>query len=339
MISAIVPMRNEEENAEACLLSLKEALENTGEDWEIIVVDDASYDSTPSIVGRLGFAKVVRIGDGERPEGAVGKSYALVRGYRESRGDTLLFMDADVRLSPYSLKRLLRRFREVDMLSVSPEQVYGSPWEASLQPAIFKLLGYLYPLEKVSDPDSPIAAANGQFILIRREAYEAAGTHEAVMYDILEDVRLAERVKGMGYRLLFLYGRKYGVKARMYSSLEDMVRGWAKNLVPLLKGRVRLGLWYGLMLLFESLAGWAFTFGLAANGDYGTAMGVFLVANLYFAYRFRTHSRLYTLVHSTVGSVLFLITLYVSWRWYRRGKVVWRGREYGVASRDGRTAG
>ncbi len=330
MISAVVPMRNEEENAEGCLLSLKEALERTGEEWEIVVVDDSSYDSTPSIVGRLGFARLIRIEEEERPKGAVGKNYALVRGYEESRGDVLLFLDADVRLSPYSLKRLLRRFREVDMLSVSPEQVYGSPWEASLQPMIFKLLGTLYPLESVSDPDSPVAAANGQFIMIRREVYEAVGTHRAVMGEVLEDVRLAERVKRTGYRLLFLHGRRYGVRARMYSSLEGMIMGWAKNLVPLLKGRVRLGLWYGLMNLFESLAGWSFTFGTAAYGEYGLAMGLFLLFNLYFAHRFRTHSRLYTLVHSTVGSILFLITLYVSWRWYSRGKVLWRGREYAV---------
>ncbi len=330
MISAIVPMRNEEENAEECLLSLKEALENTGEDWEIIVVDDASHDSTPSTVERLGFARLVRIDLDEKPPGAVGKNYALVRGYREARGDILLFMDADVRLSPYSLKRLLRLFREVDMLSVSPEQVYGSPWEASLQPMVFKLLGYLYPLEKVNDPHSPLAAANGQFITIRREVYEAVGTHEAVLGEILEDVRLAERVKGAGYRLLFLHDKRYGIRARMYRSLDGMVKGWAKNLVPLLRGRVRVGLWYGLMNLFESLTGWTLSAAFAAYGDYGLAMGIFLLFNLYFAYRFRRHSSFYTLVHSTVGSLLFLWTLYASWRWYRKGKVVWRGREYAV---------
>ncbi|NPA79789.1 MAG: glycosyltransferase [Thermotogae bacterium] len=330
MISAIVPMRNEEENAEECLLSLKRALEESGEDWEIIVVDDASHDSTSSIVRSLGFAKLLRIDMDEKPPEAVGKNYALLKGYAESRGDVLLFMDADVRLSPYSLRRLLRRFSDVDMLSVSPEQMYGSPWEASLQPMIFKLLGELYPPEKVASPDSRIAAANGQFILIRREAYEAVGTHRAILGEVLEDVRLAEMLKRKGFRILLLHGRRFGVKARMYRSLDGMVEGWAKNLMLLLRGNVRLGLWYGLWNLFESLAGWSLTLSFAAFGDYAMAMGTFLLANLYFAYRFKSHHPFYTLVHSTVGSALFLYVLHLSYRWYRRGWVMWRGRRYSL---------
>lgn len=323
-------MRDEEENVEGCLLALREALQNSGEAWEVIVVDDASSDSTYEKAKGFDFAKVIRIGEEERGEGVVGKNLALVRGYEASRGEILLFLDADVRLSPYSLRRVLLRFKGVDMLSVSPEQVYGSPWEASLQPMIFKLLGKLYPLEEVNDPNSPVAAANGQFILIRREVYEDVGTHRAVMGEVLEDVRLAERVKRMGYRLLFLHGRRYGIRARMYRDLDSMIRGWSKNLVPLLKGNVRLGLWYGLFNLFESLAGWVLTLSFALQGSYNWAMTVFFIFSVYFAYRFWTHMRVYTLIHATVGSALFLYVLWNSWRWYRRGEVEWKGRTYRV---------
>ncbi|NPB03945.1 MAG: glycosyltransferase family 2 protein [Thermotogae bacterium] len=328
MISAIVPMRNEEENAEECLKTLKRALQESGQEWEIVVVDDASRDSTPQILQTLDFIKVVRIEEEERTPNVVGKSYALWRGYTESRGDVLLFLDADVRLSPFSLRRVLRRFKNVDMLSVSPRQIYGSPWEAALQPMVFKLLGKLYPLDKVSDSSSPIAAANGQFILIKRHVYEEVGTHMALFHEILEDVRLAERVKAKGYRLLFLHGGKFGIEARMYRSLDTMLAGWAKNLMLLLKGKVRLGVWFALTNLFESLTVWVLSLSFVGYGDYGMAMGVFLLGNLYFAYRFKTHHPFYSVVHATVGSSLMLYLLWLSYDWHRKGRVVWRGRTY-----------
>src|SRR5208337_4032513 len=86
-----------------------------------------------------------------------------------------------------------------------------------------------YRFEEVSHPRSPSAAANGQYLLIRRQAYARAGGHEAVRNEILEDVELAKRVKAAGGKLLFLPGSEW-VQTRMYRTFGEMWRGWTKNL-------------------------------------------------------------------------------------------------------------
>jgi len=77
----------------------------------------------------------------------------------------------------------------------------------------------------VSDPASPIAAANGQYILIRREAYDAVGGHAAIASDILEDVALARAVKTSRRKIRFRYAAD-AVRTRMYRNYRQLRDGW-----------------------------------------------------------------------------------------------------------------
>ena len=237
-VSVIVPARNEEANIERAVRSLA-AQAGRG---EILVVDDQSQDRTGEILerlkGEIAGLRVLRIES--LPEGWLGKNYAVATAAKQAKGDWLLFTDADVEHRPGSLVTLLERAEaeHADLFSVSPGQETPTWWEKAVIPLVYVQLAKLYRFDEVSDPSSTAAAANGQYILIRREVYERVGGHEAVRGEILEDVALARRVKASGGRLVFLPGSEW-VRTRMYSSFAEMWRGWTKNLY-LLYGR-RLG--------------------------------------------------------------------------------------------------
>ena len=133
-------------------------------------------------------------------------------------------------------RRLRPGLREAEehgaaLLSYSPKQEVHSLAERALMPVIFAELAVSFRPKEVSDPTSPAAAANGQYLLIRRDAYDAVGGHAAVAQAILEDVELARRVKSAGYRLQFRLSDV--VSTRMYRSFPQMWEGWTKNLALL----------------------------------------------------------------------------------------------------------
>ena len=245
-VSVIVPARNEEASLADCLQSL---VAQAGVDFEILVVDDHSTDRTHEIA--FSFAGVRVIEPGPLPHGWTGKNNAVAAGARESRGEWLLFTDADTVHLPGSLARALSEAREngAEMLSYSPEQIAVSLWEMATLPVVFAELARQYPPAKVSNPTSPIAAANGQYILIRRAAYDAVGGHAAIAGDLLEDVALARAVKQSGRKILFRYGGD-AVRTRMYRNWSQLREGWTKNLALLFPRPGRLAaktlLWWAI---------------------------------------------------------------------------------------------
>jgi glycosyltransferase involved in cell wall biosynthesis len=233
LVSVLVPARNEERSIGACLASLST---QTIPRLEIIAVDDGSTDGTPAILADVARrdprVHVLRI-EGP-PPGWTGKSFALDSGMAVARGSWLCFTDADTVHAPESIARAVG-FAEahgIDLLSLTSRQLTRSFWERVVQPVVFGLLDEWFPLGQVNDAASPLAAANGIFILVTRDAYEAAGGHRAVAGDVLEDVALARRMKTRGRRLAFVDGADL-VAARMYTSLRAIHRGWTKNLYRL----------------------------------------------------------------------------------------------------------
>ncbi|MBI4166357.1 MAG: glycosyltransferase [Acidobacteria bacterium] len=231
-VSVVIPARDEEANIERVVRSVAAQAHVA----EILVVDDQSSDRTPEILARLKpeFPVLRVLRTGPLPEGWTGKAHAVATGAREARAEWLLLTDADTEHLEGSLESLLRRAtsRAIDLLSVSPGQETPTWWEKAVIPLIFVELARRFRFDDVSNPDSPVAAANGQYVLIRREVYERAGGHEAVRGEILEDVALARRVKRAGGKLLFLPGALW-VRTRMYRTFGEMWRGWTKNLFVL----------------------------------------------------------------------------------------------------------
>ena len=150
---------------------------------------------------------------------------------RRARGRWLLFTDADTIHEPGNLRRAMHEAErhKVGMLSYSPRQIVRGLAQRSLMPLVFCELALAYPPAKVSDPAQRIAAANGQFLLVEREAYRRLGGHPSVAGKVLEDVELAFLAKRRKVGLRFRYADD-AVSARMYRSTAAMIEGWTKNL-------------------------------------------------------------------------------------------------------------
>jgi chlorobactene glucosyltransferase len=339
-ISIIVPARDEEQNLEPLLRSVSEQ-EGVR---EIIVVDDQSNDGTQRILkrltGEIPALRAVRVDF--LPQGWIGKNYALHIGAKVATGEWLLFTDADTRHQPGSLTAMLERAKEenADLLSLSPGQEVKTWWEKSVIPLVYVEAAKLYPYEEVSRPDSEEAAANGQYILIRREVYERTGGHEAIRSEVLEDVALARRVKACGGRLTFLLGRSW-VRTRMYQSFWAMWEGWSKNLYLLY--RKRLGqllaavasLWlldlvpfFGLLFSShlrtrQALEGWAAACVSVLAWRHSTYTQA--LAKAQFSRR--------VAVYRLPGVAIYSCLLLNSARKYLWSeKIQWKGRSYGVRS-------
>jgi chlorobactene glucosyltransferase len=231
-VSIIVPARNEEENIQRCVTSLS-SLEYPA--FEILVVDDQSRDRTAEVVEALppGNATDLRIIRGKPPPaGWFGKPWACWQGAEVAIGDLLLFTDADTVHSPDLLCQAVNGLIEdgADVVTVIGRQIMASFWEQLLQPQFFMLLAARYP--RAGTPKEPHqwkhAIANGQYLLFKREAYDASGGHVSVAGEVVEDLRFAQLLSRGGWKLVMRKGE--GLQTRMYRSLAGLVEGWSKNI-------------------------------------------------------------------------------------------------------------
>jgi chlorobactene glucosyltransferase len=238
-LSVIVPVRNEAINVERCLTAL---LAQDYPDLEIIVVDDDSRDGTADIVRRVaaGDPRVKVIAAQPLAPGWKGKPNACWCGTEEAHGEWLCFIDADT--AP-SVRGLLSSVvvqvqgAGLDMVSCQPFQELGTFWERIIYPTGFILLLLLLDIGRINDPAKPDAAANGQFLLIRREVYDAVGGHknEIVRGQFVEDIALAQVVKKAGYRLSLMLADN-GIRTRMYTGLRDMWNGFSRLVFDIFHG-------------------------------------------------------------------------------------------------------
>jgi chlorobactene glucosyltransferase len=235
LISICIPARNEENNIRSCVES---ALAQDYPNLEVIVLDDRSTDATPEILRhtrRLRLAaqndKLKIISGSDLPAGWAGKPHALFQASAVARGEWLCFVDADTFLKQNALSACHAKAIETkaDLFTTMNQQILGSFWEKVVMPLVMTALSVGFSPRKVNDPGRRDAVANGQFILIKRDVYDAIGGHEKVKNQIVEDKAIAEQVKWNGYRLIVADGMQV-LSTRMYTSLETMWEGWTKNI-------------------------------------------------------------------------------------------------------------
>ena len=231
LVSVVIPARNESQNIEPVLRSV---LETTYSPLEVIVVDDRSTDDTAAktdgIVRKDARMRLVR--GAELPTGWYGKPWACVQGFRAARGDLILFTDADTRHAPSLIGHAVGALQQghADLVTILPTQICLTLAERLVMPQLFFLLGARYHPDRVNH--ARVAAdviANGQFILVRRDAYTAVGTHETVKHEVAEDLALAQEFWRRGKKLHLAYAQEL-MRTRMYTSLAQLVEGWSKNL-------------------------------------------------------------------------------------------------------------
>jgi len=230
-VSVVLPARNEAANLERCARSV---LASEYPHLELVIVDDRSTDATGAIADRLaaGDARVRVVHGADLPEGWFGKPWACWQGYRAATGTVLLFTDADTVHGPLLLPRAVAALRAeaADLVTVIPRQEMLGFWERAVQPFFFLMLGLRFgsarKLNRNTNPRDAIA--NGQFICVTRESYEAVGGHERVRDTVIEDLMLAVRYTEARRRIFFAFAED-DMTTHMYTSLRGIVEGWSKN--------------------------------------------------------------------------------------------------------------
>jgi chlorobactene glucosyltransferase len=337
--SVIIPARNESAVIETVVRSV---LASSYRPLELLVVDDRSTDDTAGIVQRLAEEDPrVRLIRGEpMPEGWYGKPWACVQGYRAARGDLLLFTDADTRHEPELLGRAVGALRQerAHLVTVAPRQRCVTFWERLVMPQVWLLLALRYHPSRVNRATrARDVIANGQFILVPRESYEAVGTHQVVRGEVAEDLALAQVFQRAGRRIHFAFAERL-METRMYHSLPHLVEGWSKNMY--LGGRRSFPENRVLRALVPVMLAAAFVFWLvpplaiALGGGYLVPAAVAATAlSAVFWMTISSNMQIpawYGLLYPLGALVGLYIGLRSTWRGARR--VEWRGRVYEGAS-------
>jgi len=327
-VDVIIPARNEEDCLGRCLESL---VTQEGISFQITVVDDGSTDRTRAIAESFQGVRVLSATDPE--PGVMGKCNALITGAIGRTAKWLLFTDADTVHYPGSLASSPQEAesRNVDLLSYSPEQETRSWWERAVMPVVFSELVRTYPPDRVNNPRDSTVAANGQYILVRREVYEALGGHCSVTRKILEDVELARIFKASGHKIWFRHGAGI-VCTRMYRSFRAMWDGWTKNLALLFPRPLSLAALRGFefLALATSLAAGLL---LMVLGDRRSAFFPLVFAAfayLNFVSRIQqAHFPWKANLMAFIGLPIFVLLLVRSHLHSNvRGELTWKGRTY-----------
>ncbi len=342
LVSVIIPARDEARNIERCLRSV---LASEYPRLEVLVIDDHSADGTGEIARRVGAAdpkQRVRVLDAPPlPEGWFGKQWACHTGVASARGQLLCFTDADTAHGPELLTRSVNamHLRGADLFTVAGRQEMVTFWEKAVQPFVFAMLLSRYGgLEEMSRRRTPrLKIANGQFLLFRREAYDAVGGHAAVRAHVAEDMLLAQRITAAGRPMHMVLARDH-LSTRMYTSLAEIRRGWGKNVFaagrdsfpvgPLLWAVIRVV--YPVPALVPLLPTLALALGLAGLAGpnvlwFGVVAGG---ANFLFwlgIYSFSGLPPRWMLAHPLAAVVFAWILAEAAWRGNR---VEWKGRAY-----------
>ena len=338
-LSVIIPARNEATTLATVVGSL---CASTYEPLEIIIVDDRSTDGTAREAAALAAADPrIRLVEGDAlPEGWFGKPWACVQGARAARGEILLFTDADTRHAPELLPHAVAALQQqrADLLTISPRQRCETFWERVVMPQMWFLLGVRYHPRAVNRARrARDVIANGQFIMVRREAYERVGTHAAVRHEVAEDLALAQAFFTAGRRSYFAFAESL-METRMYESLPHLVEGWSKNvylggrrsfpeepvrraLVPVaLAGAMSFWLLPPLVLA-GAMAGVCTALLPAAAGAVALSAAFWMLMSIGMQMPLW-----YGLLYPLGSATVLYIVLRSTWRGSRR--VEWRGRTY-----------
>ncbi|WP_168565342.1 glycosyltransferase [Crateriforma spongiae] len=346
-ISVLVPARDEAAGIEACV---RAALASRNVDVEVVVMDDGSTDGTDEIVRRLATQddRVVYCQGKTLPDGWNGKQFACWQLSQVARYDRMAFIDADIRLQADALEILSRRMDRtgVALLSMFPHQETGTFWEKLLIPMMhFVLLGYL-PMARMRASDSPgFAAGCGQFFLTDRDAYQTAGTHEAIRGSRHDGVKLPRAYRTAGLMTDVVDGTHLA-QCRMYNNAAEVFRGVLKNATEGIASS-RLIVPFSILLIGASVAPtvlmvayvWAWAWGGASGNTapvlpaVDMAIGVMIVGLFVMSIYPRAMAAI-VFRQSWTGAILhpiavavFILLQWIAWLQSLLGiQVAWRGR-------------
>ena len=250
-VSIILPARNEEEFIGKCLDSL---INQDYTNYEIIVIDDSSDDSTGKIISEYAKKqpKIIPVSARPKPEGWMGKNWACMEGYKKASGELLLFTDADTNHSKKIISLAVAHLISfnLDALSAIPKMLTFDFWTRITLPMISTFLHTRFSALNVNDPSKKTGYFFGSFFILKKITYEEVGMHEGVKQEIIEDGALGKKVKEMGYKMRMVRAEHLieAVWARDKITLWNALK---RLMVPLYlqSGKIAIGIFFAVTFL------------------------------------------------------------------------------------------
>jgi chlorobactene glucosyltransferase len=325
LVSIIIPARDE---ARVIGATVRALLASTWRDFELIVVDDRSTDGTGAAARAVDDARLIVIDGEEPPPGWLGKPWALHQGSLRARGELLLFIDADIIYEPDALAAAIAAFQRgrVDMLTFLPDIRMKGFWEHAVMPNLAMFAFTVVPAWLSNHSKLPIlGVGGGTGNLVRREAYDAAGGHEALKDAVIDDVALARLFRHAGRTTAALRADGF-ISVRMYHGLREIVHGFTKNMFAVFGRNYLLAV---VMVIFAAV-GNLLPFVLAFTGDRFAIASVALITLIRII--------VFAVFGYSILAAIFLHPLMIAvWEWillrsmwitgFRR-QLPWRGRVY-----------
>jgi len=342
LVSVIIPARNEEKYIQKCVASL---LDQEMNNYEILLIDDSSTDSTFEIIQKFKESKRIRIfRAGPKPEGWIGKNWPCYIGYSNAKGKYLMFTDADTIHSRNSIKDSVDTLRKekLDVLTAVPKLKYPNLIVKLVLPILSVFMFSRYSPMRVNDPKVKIGYLFGSFFVITRDCYERVGTHEAVKAEIVEDGALGKKLKEEGYKLKMFRGENLleAFWARDFSTLWNSLK---RLIIPLFftdrANSIVMTVGIFLLMGFPFLVILYSVLVLAMNPEPNLSVYLLLgfssacvisifIVNYYQLKKANTHNTLYFLgapVGCLIVSFSFMWSILTS---KNNAKITWRDREY-----------
>jgi len=294
----------------------------------VIVVDDRSADDTAAIARSFDDPRLVVVDGAETPPGWLGKPWALHEGSRVARGELLLFVDADIHYEPRTLRAAIAHFErhEIDMLSLIPHFEMRGFWENVAMPMLPMFAVTLLPLWISNRTKiAALAVGGGPGNLVRRDAYERAGGHEALKDSVIDDVGIARAVRRAGGATECVLADRL-VSVRMYHGAREILDGFTKNAFAAM-GRSYL---LAAISIVANILTEIVPYLLAITGDpFAIAAVAVLTLTRVIVFgvlRFRLDSALFG--GPLMSGFWLVITIRSVWKTGFRRRLEWRGRVY-----------
>jgi chlorobactene glucosyltransferase len=272
------------------------------------------------------------------PEGWQGKNHACHQLSQAAAGEWLLFADADTHHEPSMLKSALKTAvgQKAQMVSTFPKQIFSKGDEFVVPLMFFILLSFLpmfFVAKRTWKWAGTFATACGQFLLIRRDAYDKVGGHLAIKARISEGPLLAARIKDAGFKILLRDGSRH-VSCRMYENFDQAFTSFSRSVFASMGGStIALAIFlflqvtlYVVPYFILAASPWL---GFEASDWLAVAVMILIPIGVRYRIHFRTGmSRKFIPMHFISMNLYHWIMLNSFMHYRVKKKTVWKNRSY-----------
>lgn len=330
-LAIIIAVRNEERDLAAALESLCHLHYNN---YRLVVINDRSTDATPEILSQFekNYSHLTVLHIKELPNGWLGKNHALYKGFEVTHEEWMLFTDADIRYAPETLNKAMQYCidNHLDHLTALPDVHSRSAFFNSIMDTFKIMLNVKLRPWAVTHPKSKAYFGVGAFNLVKRTAYEKAGTHRRIALRPDDDLKLGEAIKLAGLRQEVVFGNDL-LSLEWYTSVKEFINGLMKNTFSTVE--------YNVWRIIGACLGTLFVFVLPlpllllAGGPTERYLAVVILLSQICLFVFQRGMKgvwWYALMMPVAGCIMIYIMLKSAWLTLRQGGIYWRDSFYSL---------